>query len=179
MIYKNIETIEGILPTSVNNTIIEALLQQKDWRLGRDNTTVVEHREHILSNAGSDFGFIITSYDKWNNINIPSVLNVYAFLIYEIIKEKTKSKFIEPYRFLWNYYNKSSETALHQDMYDGGRWRSFVYSLNTCDGGTAVLDEFVKAESGKAMVFDSLLEHRGTKLINDSVRFNLNCIVKV
>ena len=116
--------------------------------------------------------------DEKENIYIESPLNYYAEIVYSIIKQQTKYKFLKPIRFYWNYYNNSSFTLPHKDRSENF-YVSFVYNLNTNNGGTNINGEFYKSNSGEAIVFPSNAMHNGVTQTDTKGRFNLNCVIEL
>lgn len=174
-----IETIDNVLPTDINKKIIYFLLQEK-WSFASDNFKNSDVYKNKFFNGEMDMGMSILSYHKDRNICLNSALNLYAEIIYSIIKQKTKYKFIEPTRFYWNWYNPNSITDFHKDEENDGSI-SFVYNLHTNDGGTIFKDNnlIIPSNEGQAILFPSNLEHKGMVPKKYASRFNLNCIATI
>jgi hypothetical protein len=176
-----IETIDNILPSDINRKIISYLVNEQ-WNFARDfKTNEINHPHYNkFFNGEMDMGMSILSYHKDRNICLSSALNLYAEIIYSIVKQKTKYKFIEPTRFYWNWYNTNSITDFHKDEEDN-RSISFVYNLHTNDGGTMFKDNnlIVSSNEGQAVLFPSNLEHKGIAPKKYTSRFNLNCIATI
>ena len=49
-----------------------------------------------------------------------------------------------------------------------------VFSLNSCDGGTFIQNEFVKAEENRIVLFDPFTPHSSTTCTDAQARFNIN-----
>jgi len=126
----------------------------------------------------SDSGLVhLSLHDGKVESFISTKLNVYA----EIILKKIVSLSPElrnhfPRRYNWNYYNRSSSGTWHPDTLEPGHV-SIVYNLNTNDGGTYIGDKFVKSEEGRAIIFDSHIDHRGVGPTNDAQRYMLNIVL--
>ena len=103
-----IEKFPNILPNQINEKIISFLIDSPHWRITRDEGTRQQLQNNLLNTNNSDFGFNIQTFDEIHNLYLDSPLNLYAEMIYFIIKDKSKYKFLKPVRFFWNYYNKSS-----------------------------------------------------------------------
>jgi hypothetical protein len=173
-----IQIIKNILPDEVNKNIILFLLKCDRWKIARDTGDEIKQANNLLFNKkGEDFGFSLQTYDILQNVYVDSPLNIYADIVYNIIKNHTKYKFIKPCRYYWNYYNKSSVTDEHTDM-DHNWYVSFVYNLHDNDGGTEIDGTFYKSNSGEAILFPSNLRHKGIPAKTSS-RFNLNCIIEL
>jgi DNA gyrase/topoisomerase IV subunit B len=179
-----IETIDNILPAEINKKIIYFLLNEK-WNFATDNFNRDSvNKENInknkFFNAEIDMGLTIISYHKERNITLQSPLTLYAEIIYSLVKQKTKYKFIEPLRFYWNWYHPNSNTFYHKDE-ENRNLISFVYNLHTNDGGTIFKnnDLFIPSKDGQVLLFPSDLEHRGIAPKKSACRFNLNCVAIV
>jgi hypothetical protein len=110
------------------------------------------------------------------------ILNAYADMVFYIINDRLNNKLKKPLRFGWNYYNQSSNGTWHTDQ-NLDKYISFVYSLNTCDGGTEIKinneSKFYKSIGGDALMFPSNVLHRGTKPKKNRSRFNLNVVCEI
>jgi|688.fasta_scaffold01482_10 hypothetical protein len=173
-----IEVIKNILPKEINKKIILFLLKSRNWGIAKDKGGEVELLNELIGTSGKDYGFSLQTLDVKDGIYIEGPLNLYAEIIYEIIKKHTKYKFLKPMRFYWNYYNNFSQTLPHKDR-DENFYLSFVYNLHDNDGGTKINDEFFKSNSGEAILFPSNCMHVGISSSNTKGRFNLNCIVEL
>jgi hypothetical protein len=174
-----IEVFKNILPKEINNKIILCLLDSSNWKIAKDlrnNQEVLLN--DLLGQSGKDSGFSVRTFDEKENIYIHSPLNLYAEIIYEIVKQHTKYKFLKPIRFNWNYYNNSSQATSHTDN-DEGYYVSFVYNLNTNNGGTNINDEFYKSNVGEAILFPSNFTHNSVAQTDTKGRFNLNCVIEL
>ena len=103
-------------------------------------------------------------------------------MVFYIINDRLNNKLKKPLRFGWNYYNQSSNGTWHTDQ-NLDKYISFVYSLNTCDGGTEIKinneSKFYKSMGGDALMFPSNVLHRGTKPKKNRSRFNLNVVCEI
>jgi hypothetical protein len=171
--------IDDIFDDDTNKVIIEYLQKQSGWHLDGDL-----YNFNIKYDTGdySDTGMLLLSYEtnRDNYLNQHnSTINVLGTLILDKILLKLKPmKFInyKLNRFLWNYYNKASTGIMHRDMESltPTRYCSIVYYLNTCDGYTIIDDKEYESKSGRCVIFDSKLLHRGVGPSNDKKRFVLN-----
>jgi len=173
-----IEIIKNILPIEINNRIILFLLKSNNWRIAKDFDCDIRLVEDLIGVNGKDYGCSLQTLDEKENIYIESPLNYYAEIVYSIIKQQTKYKFLKPIRFYWNYYNNSSFTLPHKDRSENF-YVSFVYNLNTNNGGTNINGEFYKSNSGEAIVFPSNVMHNGVTQTDTKGRFNLNCVIEL
>lgn len=175
-----IEVIKNILPEKINNKIILLLLKSTNWRIAKDFNDDIRLLDDMLNNNNKSYGNSLTSFSTYplEKINIECELNNYAEIIFEIVKNHTKYKFLKPIRFYWNFYNKAAAAALHTDMTEN-YFVSFVYNLNTNNGGTNLNGEFFKSNAGEAIVFKSNLLHSSIPQTDSTARFNLNCIIEL
>ena len=132
----------------------------------------------VCDNPLESFVSVIVELDPLEKVYLESELNNYAEIIYEIIKNHTKYKFFKPLRFYWNFYNKAAAASIHIDMAEN-HFVSFIYNLNTNNGGTNINGEFFKSKAGEAIVFESNLLHSSITQTDSTARFNLNCIVEL
>lgn len=173
-----IEIHKNILPEEVNRKIVLYLVNSDRWRIARDVDDDFRLLHNLLDRPGGDFGNSLQTFDEFENKFIDSPLNIFAEIIYMSVKARTKYKFLRPKRYFWNYYNIAANPETHKDR-DEDFYVSFVYSLNTCDGGTEIQGKLYPSVSGEAILFPSNLVHRGTAPKNVRSRFNLNCIVEL
>ena len=161
---------ENILDEEVNNYFIKRLCLQGSWFINSDFLSNKKFDSSIPEEY-SDTGMILKSYgidsnEYMNNHN--SIANEYANLIFTLIMSRLENKMIffnvTLKRYLWNYYNRSSYGFYHSDT-NLINHCSIVYYLNTCDGYTEIKTEKenkkIFSESGKSIIFNSNLMHRG------------------
>jgi len=175
-----IEIIKNILPEKINNKIILLLLKSANWKIAKDSFDDVKLLDDMLNNGEKSYGNSLISYQTSprKEIYLETELNNYAEIIYEIVKSNTKYKFLKPIRFYWNFYNKAASASLHSDM-EENYFVSFIYNLNTNNGGTNINNEFFKSNAGEAVVFKSNFLHSSVAQTDSVARFNLNCIVEL
>jgi hypothetical protein len=173
-----IEIIKEILPNMINKKILLFLVSHVNWSISKDQGNNEKLLEDLLGPNGKNSGFSLETYNEFNKINMDTPLNLYAEIIYESIKNKTKYKFIKPTRFLWNYYCSNSETNLHVDK-DTDNYISFVYCLHENNGGTEIDGKFIHYKESEALIFPSNISHRGISATDVKSRFNLNCVVQI
>ena len=174
-----IEVIKNILPQEINKKIIQTLIHTKNWAMASDDEQAQKKLvEDLLGPPGKDNGFYLQTYNLLQGIDLPSPLNIYADIVYTLIKNNTKYKFLRPERFYWNYYNNSSHCLMHKDKLDD-HYVSFVYNLHTSNGGTEIEGTFYKSNCGEAIVFPSNFLHKAITPTDTKSRFSLNCIVNL
>ena len=165
--------VNDLFDEEFNQIMIDFLTIQGVWNLGKD---FPDHDEF------SDSGLLYCTYNLEDTgaATVPNeFLNSIATLIFEkVIRriERNPGNFF-PTRFLYNYYNRSSEGGHHKDVDELGV-RSIIYYFNTCDGGTYVKDDFFKSEAGKAIIFPSNIWHKGVGPKKDKQRFVLNIVYR-
>ena len=105
-------------------------------------------------------------------------LNMYAFIITELICKKINLQYKRIERFMWNYYTKGQKCNLHIDHKDEN-FLTILYSFNTCDGYLQIEDEIVEDKKDEAKIFKSKLPHAGHGPSTETYRINLNIIVEI
>lgn len=171
---------DEITTDEFNQLVIKRIRQHPGWYVSGD-----EERE--LKSVGDEFsdsGMLLESFYRSpdHDFNYHSNINEIANLIFQKILSCLSINFIEiePVRFLWNYYNRSSTGVVHRDMSEetDGNFCSIVYHLNDCDGSTVIEDEFIKSKSGQCVLFDSKKIHYGTGPSKYPNRYCLNIVFK-
>ena len=106
-----------------------------------------------------------------------SPLEIYGYVLCDMIQNHTPIKIKNITRINWNWYNKNSVTEFHQDSIDDNYY-SILYNLHTNDGGTEfkINDkvEFYPSVAGEALFFPSKILHRGIAPKTTPNRFILN-----
>jgi len=166
-----VQVLDNILPKDTNLRIIKELCNIR-WYIGCDSDR--DRFKKIFSEKNS--GFSYTTFIDGKIINNETILNLYGFIIFDIIVERLKIK-AELFRIYWNMYLKKSEGEPHRDIEDEN-FKSVLYSLHTTDGGIKIENDFYLDKIGQAKIFNSNLLHQGFGPLNDSVRFNLNIMYK-
>ena len=105
-------------------------------------------------------------------------LNIFGFLITELICKKINLKYKNIKRFMWNYYTKGQKCNFHTDEEDDN-FMTIIYSFNTCNGYLQVEDDIIEDVKDEAKIFKSNLSHAGFGPSNDTYRINLNIILEV
>ena len=166
----NIDTFDRLLDDEINQIVIEELYSNGLWTLAVDDTIDCEE---------SDQGFNMCTYSLAPNVSVypNEILNSIGKIILKKVVNKYENNPNEcmPVRFLFNYYNRASSGQFHIDNPDP-RSQSIIYYFNTCDGGSIVNDEFIKSESGKAVVFNSNIQHKGIGPTINKNRYVLNIV---
>jgi len=161
-----VERVSTGLDISFNNHVINKLLQSFNWVISHDEDFKTPYALNNV-NDFSDTGFLNLTYDITRDSNIYNSfveLNVLADLIFNtVIKKQQRYKFtnIVVQRYLWNYYNRSSNGVPHIDS-EKDNIGSIVYYLNTCDAFTILDNNKFKCVMGDSIVFNSKLIHQGS-----------------
>tara|TARA_R100001015_G_C4540683_1_gene104785 strand:+ start:86 stop:568 length:483 start_codon:yes stop_codon:yes gene_type:complete len=74
-----------------------------------------------------------------------------------------------------NVYPRTEKLYHHNPHFDYSyKHKGCVFSLNSCDGGTQIGDEFVPSIENQALIFDASIPHNSTTCTNEKARFNVN-----
>ena len=176
-----LEHLKNIHTKDFNQNIINELRNIQGWRISPDEFV---ESQGDLDKESSDSGMLLTSFDR--DMNFPfsqelelqySFLNVSAHHIFQTILKRSKVQFhnIDLKRYLWNYYNRSSDGVEHTDSADDNRY-SITYYLHDSDGGTIVGDTFFQSKTNEAVIFKSNTPHRGVGPKVTKNRFLLNIV---
>lgn len=127
------------------------------------NSHVAENREgHHIDN----YYFTHNVYDK----NLPNS-NLFDLFVPMLELMECKSLI----RIKINCYPRTEKLFHHSPHRDYGYpHKAMLFSLNTCDGGTQVGDNFVKSIENQALFFDASLGHNSTTCTDQQCRFNIN-----
>ena len=180
-----IETVKINFPKNCLRQLLNKLIHNNIWGFAKDNK--VQNKEIftdlLIENKMLDKGFFYNTFSRSHNINDTKTdLNIYANMIFEMIKEKcTLHKLFQIERVYWNYYHPNSQTDFHTDTLNPNNI-SIVYNLHSNSGGTLFIDnngqeKKIKAEENEAIVFPSNIKHRGLGPTQEVCRFSLNMIV--
>jgi len=113
-----------------------------------------------------DFYFIHTLYDK-NKVNSSS------FDLINPLIEKLDIWFLR--RAKVNCYTRTEKLIKHKEHQDlPFSHKGAIFSLNTCDGGTYINNQFVKSEENTIILFDPVIFHSSTNCTDEQARFNIN-----
>lgn len=172
-----IEVLDNIVDKDYYNLVINSLYQSPCWYPSLDEEVELDD----LNKDKSDSGFLIMSY----NCDKPEVgmkpdhnyINHHAYNLFQLFLMKSSYRFkdVDLKRYLWNYYNKSSDGVLHCDS-DAESFFSIVFYLKDSDGGTYVENEFIEDACGRAVLFKSNTPHRGKGPTIFKNRFCLNVV---
>jgi hypothetical protein len=171
-----IEIIKQILPEKTNLIIINNLIKSNYWYIASDKENG-NNVENIFNNKIHS-GFSLKSFPCEQNEYQKINLNIYGFIIVDIVCSKLNIKNYNINRLLWNYYLKGNQGEKHTD-FDRNDFISILYNLHTTDGGIEIEDIFYKDIMAEAKVFKSNLIHQGIGPNEDVARFNLNAIVQI
>ena len=105
-----IKILDNILPQGVNRIILNELIQWRSWTIANETA---ESPISLVDNNRPNTGFSIISFHKKYNVNMNTMLNNYADIVYFTLKEKYKWGALE--KVNWNYYDSSAKTSEHQD----------------------------------------------------------------
>lgn len=167
--------LENILDKKTNKEIIKELLASAGWFIAIDVKDYSE-KYNFLFNKKIHSGFSLTTFSE-NEYVVNEKLTQYANTIIQIILEKSTLKKVKVKRVMWNYYMKNQNGVLHRDYHDENHW-SFLYTLNTTDGGLEFNNNFFPDIESEAKLFKSNILHRGIGPKKTIARFNLNVILE-
>jgi len=170
------EIIKNVLPKNTNLEIINLLIKSSNWYIALDapNATILNK----LFDDNIHSGFSMTTFNKNKQEYINENLNLFAFIITDIICDKINIKNYEVDRFMWNYYLKNNEGINHVDQKENN-YISILYSLHDGDGGIQIGDNFYQDVMGEAKIFKSNVYHKGIGPKTKNARFNLNIVLKI
>lgn len=166
---------DQLFPVEFNRYLSQRLCQQGDWRLCLDDL----YCGGLDTERYSDTGMVFYSYHS--DVPLQSIqqdpvrqfFNTAAELILHTATACSDQVVID--RIMWNYYSRSSTGVSHRDYHEPGR-TSLIYNLSQTDGGTWIGDQYYQGHQGRALVFPSELEHRGTGPVLQPHRLVLNVI---
>jgi hypothetical protein len=169
-----IQLINTNIPRDSNRRIINLLFYER-WTFGQD------YSDSNLNK--SDTGFTLNTYHKSNGLALENKeLNAYAYMILDIVNKNSFIKINDVSRIFWNWYHPGSQMEYHKDSHNEKEY-SIVYSIHDNDGGTEfkVNDEikFYKSTESIALLFPSIIYHRGKAPKENLNRFNLNIVGKI
>lgn len=180
IIIENIFDNSDVTADEFNSIVIKRIKIHPGWHLSDDEQ--IEKKD--IDSGFSDTGMLLQSFfrDPKHDFKYHSEINSLADMIFGQIQSVLPIKFtkIEPVRYLWNYYNRSSTGVIHRDMSEKteGNFCSIVYHLNDSDGQTVIDDNFIKSKSGQCVIFDSKRIHHGTGPTEYKNRYCLNIMFK-
>ena len=168
--------IDTKIPTKTNQRILDLLYKATGWSFAYDETM------KVYDTNKSDSGFILRTFDVYQSYTNHDSLNVYGSTIVDIIEENCFLKFKKINRLCWNWYHKDSVMEFHQDI-DQDKNYSIIYNLHNNDGGTDIKINdkinFCKSNESEAILFPSLLWHKGIAPKENLNRFCLNIMVEI
>ena len=131
-------------------------------------------RKNMVPNTNNDIGYFTHSFYNKDNINS----NYYMSYINPILDKLEVKSVIEVRANLSpSSFYKEDASAFHID-YPYKKSKTAILYLNTCNGGTELKIngeiKFVKAEENKIVIFDTNIQHRGTKSTDEDFRYIIN-----
>jgi hypothetical protein len=167
-----IQKVNNILTDNIIDNIKKEL-RSLEFEIGR---TTEENENKLFTNNMQFEGMSkLTIPPKNDNEN---KLNMYAFIITELVCKKINLQYKHIKRFMWNYYTKGQKCNFHVDHKDEN-FMTIVYSFNTCNGYLRVEDDIIEDMKDEAKIFKSNLPHAGYGPSTDTYRINLNVIVEI
>lgn len=173
-----ITVIDNLFPQNFNKYIIERLRKSAEWRLCLDD----QFLEGMNWDLYSDTGLVFYSYHNdriWEQVNsqdlVRGFFNNTAELILNTALASNNISVQSIDRVMWNYYSRSSTGIEHKDAKTPGTY-SMIYNLVDTSGGTYINGDFYQGLEGRAIIFPSDIDHRGTGSENSPYRFVLNVI---
>ncbi len=179
-----IEIIDNVFDSWFNQQLTKKLQSQRAWQICNDNSVKHIDAKDFDNKNFSDTGMVIRSFSfdqdgYWNKHS--NNLNFFADIIFDKIMDMSKNDYSSRklYRYLWNYYNRASTGVDHKDVYDEpGKFCSIIYYVNDNDGYTEIGNNKIQSISGRAVLFDSDIIHKGIGPCEYSQRFCLNILFK-
>jgi hypothetical protein len=134
----------------------------------------------------SDMAFYFNSTVAFPNEKIKNDNFYFYHILYD--KNKINSNFFNKFEPLLEKLNITSLIRMKVNLYtkthklyyhDAHKDYSFdhkgcVYSINTCDGGTYINDNFYKSVENQAVLFNPSKPHKSTTCTDAQARFNVN-----
>ena len=164
----------------VNNVLTDNIIDQiknelkyLQFEIGH---TTQENRKKIFTNNMYFEGMSKCTIPPSNENE--SKLNMYAFIITELVCKKINLQYKRIERFMWNYYTKDQKCNIHIDHKDEN-FMTIIYSFNTCNGYLQVEDDIIEDIKDEAKIFKSKLPHAGHGPSTETYRINLNIIVEI
>jgi hypothetical protein len=110
-----IEIIKNILPEDINKQIILYLVNSDRWKIAKDVSNDYKLLEDLLNSSGGDHGNSLQTFDEFDQKFIDTPLNIYAEVIYSLVKSRSSFNCLKAKRFYWNYYNTAATPEIHID----------------------------------------------------------------
>jgi hypothetical protein len=74
-----------------------------------------------------------------------------------------------------NFFTRDSQFIKHTDHYDYPEpHNGAVFSINTCNGGTFIGEDFIQSEENSIILFDSSILHSSSNCTDQHARININ-----
>ena len=109
---------------------------------------------------------------------VENKLNMFGFIITELVCKKINLKYKNIKRFMWNFYTKGQKCNFHTDEI-GDNFITIIYSFNTCNGYLSVENDIIEDIKDEAKIFKSNLSHAGYGPTTETYRINLNIILEI
>ena len=130
-------------------------------------------RETMVAGSTNNLGYFTHSF--YNNHRVTSE-RYYEYILPILNKLDSKATITARANLTPSVFYKENSCAFHTDQ--KFNCKTAILYLNTCDGGTEFKIEdkikFIKSEENKIVIFDTSIEHRGTKSNNTDFRYLIN-----
>ena len=130
-------------------------------------------RETMVAGSTNNLGYFTHSFH--NNHRVTSE-RYYEYILPILNKLNSKATITARANLTPSVFYKENSCAFHTDQ--KFNCKTAILYLNTCDGGTEFKIEdkikFVKSEENKIVIFDTNIEHRGTKSNDADFRYLIN-----
>mgnify|MGYP003115002922 FL=1 len=130
-------------------------------------------RETMVAGSTNNLGYFTHSF--YNNHRVTSE-RYYEYILPILNKLDSKATITARANLTPSVFYKENSCAFHTDQ--KFNCKTAILYLNTCDGGTEFKIEdkikFVKSEENKIVIFDTNIEHRGTKSNDADFRYLIN-----
>ena len=130
-------------------------------------------RQTMVAGTTNNLGYFTHSF--YNNHKVNSE-RYYEFILPILNKLNSKATITARANLAPSVFYKEKSCAFHTDQ--KFNCKIAILYLNTCDGGTEfkIKDKihFVKSEENKIVIFNSDIEHRGTKSNDSDFRYLIN-----
>ena len=133
----------------------------------------------------NNFPFYFSNYVSYENDDKKITDFFFYHMVYESFTPKssyfpmfepllTKLNVKSLIRIKINMYTRTEKIIKHNTHVDRKyEHKGAILSLNKCDGGTWIQDQFIKSEDNQILLFDPSKPHSSTSCTNDQVRVNI------
>jgi len=188
--FTDIEVIDNVVEDSFSDYLIHRFRQSSNWHYDPEYGMTGSDGIHYPQHPADDTGVTIPIYRKDKPKLSQKSEDLYSLCHYPISQFFIHSKYLfsNPviYRVYANAFNSRGRGILHKDMPGEEKFHTFVYLMNSCDGGTVfecpdaikqLGTNIVHSVAGRFVSFPSdLYEHYGSGSGKDKQRFSLNVI---